>query len=212
MDLDGAWQRALELAWQSFLAETTPVGAVVVGPAGELVAEGRGRRYEPATGDGPGLAFCRIAHAEVNALAALPPTRRYEDHILLTTLEPCCMCLGAAVQSTITRLHFAGRDPYAGTAGLHIGTPEVQRRGLSMTGPLPGPRGRFAELVHVRWLLDSGASGAVLAEQRRGIGEVYRQAEDPAAAGVLHRLRQDRAGLAQAMAAYERFAAGCAAR
>ncbi len=99
-----------------------------------------------------------------------------------------------------------------GHGGLHIGTPEVQRRGLSMTGPLPGPRGRFAELVHVRWLLDFGASGAVLAEQRRGIGEVYRQAGDPAVAGVLHQLRQHRAGLAQAMAAYERFAAGSAAR
>jgi tRNA(Arg) A34 adenosine deaminase TadA len=36
------------------------------------------------------------------------PTRHYEDHILVTTLEPCCMCLGAAVQSTITRLQFAG--------------------------------------------------------------------------------------------------------
>jgi hypothetical protein len=27
MDLDEAWRRALEQAWQSFLAGTTPVGA-----------------------------------------------------------------------------------------------------------------------------------------------------------------------------------------
>ncbi|MGH3259123.1 MAG: hypothetical protein ACRDOU_27620 [Streptosporangiaceae bacterium] len=46
MDLDGAWQRALEQAWQSFLAGTTPVGAVVTDSLGEIVAEGRGRRYE----------------------------------------------------------------------------------------------------------------------------------------------------------------------
>ena len=80
-----------------------------------------------------------------------------------------------------------------------------------MTGPLPAPRGRFAELLHVRWLLDFGAAEAVLAEQRRGIGEICRQAENPDVASLLHRLRRDRADLAHAMAAYERFAAGSAA-
>ena len=29
-DVDAAWERALELAWESFCAGTTPVGAVVV--------------------------------------------------------------------------------------------------------------------------------------------------------------------------------------
>ena len=40
MRLDAAWQRALELAWASFLARTTPVGAVVASPSGR--ARGRG--------------------------------------------------------------------------------------------------------------------------------------------------------------------------
>jgi tRNA(Arg) A34 adenosine deaminase TadA len=44
---DRAWERALELAWEAFCAGTTPVGAVVIDAAGGIVAEGRGRRYEP---------------------------------------------------------------------------------------------------------------------------------------------------------------------
>jgi tRNA(adenine34) deaminase len=192
--LDEAWRRALEQAWQSFLAGTTPVGAVVADPAGGVVAAGRGRRYESADG-GPQLAYCHIAHAEINALALLPPMRHYEDHILLTTLEPCCMCLGAAVQATITRLHFAGRDPYGGASGLVVGTPQARRRPLAVTGPVAGLPGRFAELLHVRWLLDFGASRPVLEEQRRGIPAIYRTEVHPAARDVFSKLKADSASL-----------------
>jgi tRNA(Arg) A34 adenosine deaminase TadA len=43
-----AWERALELAWESFCGGTTPVGAVVTDAAGAIVTEGRGRRFETA--------------------------------------------------------------------------------------------------------------------------------------------------------------------
>lgn len=201
MTLDGAWQRALELAWLSFLAGTTPVGAVVANSAGEVVAEGRGRRYEAAASGG-GLAYCHIAHAEINALALLPPVRHYEDHLLLTTLEPCCMCLGAAVQATITRLHFAGRDPYGGASGLVVDTPQARRRPLAVTGPLAGWRGRFAELLHVRWLVDFGASEPVLDEQQRGIPGIWEIAVHPRAGELLGQLKADSAGIEEAIAAF----------
>ena len=81
-----------------------------------MVAEGRGRRFEQPNGRGRELAYTQIAHAEINALAGLPPTRHYEDHVLLTTLEPCCMCLGAAVQSAVAQLHFAGAASRTATA------------------------------------------------------------------------------------------------
>lgn len=145
------WARALELAWASYATGTTPVGAVVLDPAGEIVAEGRGRRYEPVTIDQQ-LAHCHIAHAEINALAMLPPTRHYEDHVLLTTLEPCCMCVGAAVQSTITRVRYAGRDAYGGASRLAVDTPQARRRPLTVSGPEPDPVGRLAELLSVMWL------------------------------------------------------------
>jgi tRNA(adenine34) deaminase len=100
---DDGWERALELAWEAFCANTTPVGAVVVSAAGDIVAEGRGRRYEPAGPPGQ-LAGSQIAHAEINALAQLTSDRHYEDHALLTTLEPCGMCHGAAVQASVGSL------------------------------------------------------------------------------------------------------------
>jgi tRNA(adenine34) deaminase len=200
VSLDPAWHRALELAWESFLAGTTPVGAVVTDPEGTLVAEGRGRRYEQPDAASGQLAYCHIAHAEINTLAGLPPTRHYEDHILLTTLEPCCMCLGAAVQSSITHLHFAGRDPYGGASALQIDTPQARRRPLMITGPLASPRGWFAELLHVRWLIEFGASRHVLNEQLRGIPEIYKLAAQPTAGTLFDRLRRDAANLDQAMA------------
>jgi tRNA(Arg) A34 adenosine deaminase TadA len=200
MELDGAWHRALEQAWQSFLAGTTPVGAVVTDSVGEIVAEGRGRRYENADG-GRQLTYCHIAHAEINALALLPPGRHYEDHLLLTTLEPCCMCLGAAVQATFTRLHFAGRDPYAGASGLVVDTPQARRRPLTVTGPLAGWPGRFAELLHLRWLLDFRAAEPVLDVQRQGLPEVYQAAVDPVVADLFTQLKADSASLDDAMTA-----------
>jgi tRNA(Arg) A34 adenosine deaminase TadA len=200
VELDGAWQRALEQAWQSYLAGTTPVGAVVVDSVGDIVAEGRGRRYENADG-GRQLAYCHIAHAEVNALALLPPQRHYEDHVLLTTLEPCCMCLGAAVQATFTRLHYAGRDPYGGASGLVVDTPQARRRPLAVTGPMAGLPGRFAELLHVRWLLDFHAAEPVLDVQRRGLPDVYQAAADPAVGTLFGQLKADSAPLEEAMAA-----------
>jgi tRNA(Arg) A34 adenosine deaminase TadA len=198
---DAAWDRALELAWESFLAGTTPVGAVVAGPDGAVVTEGRGRRYEQPDGTGHQLAYCHIAHAEINALAGLPPTRHYEDHLLLTTLEPCCMCLGAAVQSSIKHLHFAGRDPYGGASRLQIDTPQARRHAVAIAGPLAGPRGRFAELLHVRWLIEFGAGEHVIDEQRRGIPGVYQLAAGSAAGRLFDRLRHDAADAGQAMAA-----------
>ena len=208
MFLDGAWHRTLELAWQSFLAGTTPVGAVVADPAGRVVAEGRGRRYEQDDGTRGQLAYCHIAHAEINALAQLPPTRHYEDHILLTTLEPCCMCLGAAVQSTITSLHFAGRDPYAGAALLRVETAQARRRPLVITGPLADSRGQFAELIHIRWLLDYGAAQPVLEAHERGIPESYERADRPGASSLFDQLRGEVAPVDAAITAAAELTSG----
>ena len=114
------WERALELAWDAFCGHTTPVGAVVVDASGAIVAEGRGRRYEK-TGPPGQLASSHVAHAELNALAQLSADRHYPDYRLLTTLEPCAMCHGAAVQASIGSLAYAGSDPYGGTGGLVFG-------------------------------------------------------------------------------------------
>lgn len=166
--LQQGWEQALRLAWDAFRAQTTPVGAVLVDRTGAIVAAGRGHRYEAMAPDGQ-LAGTHIAHAEVNALAQLSAQRHWDDTLLLTSLEPCVMCHGAAIQSTVAGFCFAGRDPYAGAAELHVQTPQALRRAFVIDGPLPGPRGAFAEMLHIAFLLAKPAGRHVMDVQRAAL-------------------------------------------
>src|SRR5260370_9663814 len=163
--LAGDWDSALHLAREAFRAQTPAVGAVIVNGAGETIAAGRGRRYE-ATAPGGQLAGTHIAHAEVNALGQLPWERHWEQALLRTTLEPCGMGHGAAIQSRVAGFCFAGRDPYGGTAALGFGTPQSRRREFIIGGPLPGPRGALAEILHIAFLMIRGTAAHVVDAQR----------------------------------------------
>jgi tRNA(Arg) A34 adenosine deaminase TadA len=192
--LDAAWARALELAWEAFLAATTPVGAVVVDGSGVVVAEGRNRRSE-VTGPVRQLMGSRIAHAEVNALARLQNDLRYTDHLLLTTLEPCGMCHGAALQSTVGGLAYAAADPYAGTGAVDFGNVQASARAMRVTGPLDDERGWLAGLLHIAWLAATPGAGNVLATQRAGLPELTALACRPAVQAALRQVAGRRAGL-----------------
>ena len=134
---------------------------------GAIVAAGRGHRYEAMAPDGQ-LAGTHIAHAEVNALAQLSAQRHWDDTLLLTSLEPCVMCHGAAIQSTVARFCFAGKiwTPRGRTA-----RPDSQalRRAFVIHGPLPGPRGAFAEMLHIAFLLAKPAGRHVMDVQRAAL-------------------------------------------
>lgn len=156
------WHAALLQAWEGFCAGTTPVGAVVVSPAGKVVATGRGRRHD-SSGPSGQLANAHVAHAEINALAQLDAGRHWEDHTLLTTLEPCAMCHGAAIQAAIGALSFAAPDPYAGTAMHRFESPQSRRRSLRILGPRGDVVGTFSTLMHVAWLAERGAGHVVSA-------------------------------------------------
>lgn len=190
------WVQVLDLAWTSFRAGTTPVGALVIDADGAVVATGRGRRYEAAVEDRQ-LAHSHIAHAEVNALALLPPNRHYDDHVLLTSLEPCCMCVGAAVQSTFRSVRYAARDPYAGASTMVIDTPQSRRRPLHVDGPEPGLVGTLSEVLHVRWLADSHPGPPL--EAQRGLGASYELALDPRTSATLTSLAADAAAIRDVM-------------
>ncbi|MFJ2242045.1 tRNA adenosine(34) deaminase TadA [Streptomyces sp. NPDC087862] len=104
-------RRALAEADLAALAGDVPVGAVVLGPDGTLLATGHNERE--ATGD-------PTAHAEVLALrrAATALGRwRLTGCTLVVTLEPCTMCAGALVQSRVDRVVYGARDEKAGAAG-----------------------------------------------------------------------------------------------
>jgi len=108
---DAAMRSALEQASAAAASGDVPVGAVVVGRDGELLATGRNQRE--ATGD-------PTAHAEVLALrvaAAALGIWRLTGCTLVVTLEPCAMCAGAAVLARVDRVVFGAADPKAGAAG-----------------------------------------------------------------------------------------------
>lgn len=97
-----------ELAAQ---VEDVPVGAVVLSPAGEVIATGHNVRERDADPTG---------HAEVVALRAAAASVgewRLTGCTLVVTLEPCTMCAGAAVLSRIERIVFAAYDDKAGAVG-----------------------------------------------------------------------------------------------
>jgi Cytidine and deoxycytidylate deaminase zinc-binding region len=148
---------------------------VLVDERGAILAEGRGRRYDAAAPAGH-LAGTHIAHAEVNVLSQLSAERDWADALLLTSLEPCTMCHGAAIQATVAGFAFAGRDPYGGTAALRFDTPQARRRGLVISGPLPGPLGALAEMLHVAFLTTRGRH--VMAAQRAAMPDITAYTED----------------------------------
>lgn len=87
-----------------------PIGALVV-VDGEVVASARNERER--RGD-------PTAHAEVLAIrsaAEAVGSSRLDGATLVTTLEPCPMCAGAALQARIGRVVFAAEDPKAGATG-----------------------------------------------------------------------------------------------
>jgi tRNA(Arg) A34 adenosine deaminase TadA len=171
-DLDGPWRRALSLAWEAYGNGTIPVGAALADGAGEIVAEGRNRVYEQSAPPRQ-LAGSLLAHAEVNALVGLDPSSRFEDHVLTTSLEPCLLCLGAAVMATVGRVRYAGADPYGGGDGGLLGTnPHVERLPLTLEGPRLDPFGRLASALLVAFFLDRNPDGHVVRAFRRRTPEL----------------------------------------
>jgi tRNA(adenine34) deaminase len=92
-------------------SEDVPVGAVVLGRTGAVLAEAANERER--AGD-------PTAHAEVLALrraAAVKGGWRLTGCTLVVTLEPCTMCAGALVLARVDRLIYGAADPKAGAAG-----------------------------------------------------------------------------------------------
>ncbi|MPV37026.1 nucleoside deaminase [Georgenia subflava] len=102
---------ALDLAREAVGDGDVPIGAVVLGPAGEVLGRGRNRRE--ADGD-------PTAHAEILALreaSAALGSWRLSGCTLVVTLEPCTMCAGAAVLARVDRVVLGAWDPKAGATG-----------------------------------------------------------------------------------------------
>jgi tRNA(Arg) A34 adenosine deaminase TadA len=86
-------REALAEAAVAAAAGERPIGAVVV-VAGEVVSRGRSRQNELRS---------QLAHAELEALqnGGEAVWERYREAVLFTTVEPCPLCLGAAVMADV---------------------------------------------------------------------------------------------------------------
>lgn len=102
--------RALDEARLALEHGDVPIGALVV-VNGEVVASAHNER---TLTDDP------TAHAEVLAIRAAAEnlgTSRLDGATLVSTLEPCPMCAGAALLARVGRVVFAAEDPKAGSVG-----------------------------------------------------------------------------------------------
>jgi tRNA(Arg) A34 adenosine deaminase TadA len=125
------------LAWDAYRAGSLPIGAVVLDGSGAVVGRGRSTRHEDVVVPGQ-LVNSRIAHAEINALAQLACPRgfSFQDHVLFTNVEPCCLCMGAALQTGVGVLRHGWRDPYAGAAtSMVVRNPQISSRSCTVVGP-----------------------------------------------------------------------------
>lgn len=92
-----------------------PVGAVVVAGDGSVLSSAHNLRESSAD---------PTAHAEILALrsaCAATGGWRLPDASLYVTLEPCAMCMGAAVNARIRRVVFGAEDPRGGALVSNFG-------------------------------------------------------------------------------------------
>ena len=98
---------AFKLAQRALEAGEVPVGAVVVAD-GRII--GKGYNLTETLHDA-------TAHAEMQAFTAAAEYlggKYLTDCTLYVTLEPCCMCAGAAYWTQVSRIVYGAADPKRG--------------------------------------------------------------------------------------------------
>lgn len=102
------WMRvALAMADEAERRGEVPVGAVLIGPDGEIA---RGSNGPVGTHD-------PTAHAEIAALRAAGKklgNYRLPGTTLYVTVEPCTMCAGALIHARVGTVVFGAREPKGG--------------------------------------------------------------------------------------------------
>jgi tRNA(Arg) A34 adenosine deaminase TadA len=99
---------ALEAAAEAGQRGEVPVGAAIVSPDGEILAEAGNRVLEMKD---------PTAHAEILAIrvaSQILSNERLEGCDIYVTLEPCAMCAQAISLARIRRLYYSADDPKGG--------------------------------------------------------------------------------------------------
>jgi tRNA(Arg) A34 adenosine deaminase TadA len=104
----GHMLRALSEAEAAAERGEVPIGAVVIGPDGTVLAAAGNRTRELSD---------PTAHAEILAIraaCAVLGSERLNDCDLYVTLEPCPMCAAAISFARVRRLYYGASDPKGG--------------------------------------------------------------------------------------------------
>jgi len=113
-------QRALDEAQVAAATGEVPVGAVLVA---EGVVVARAHNCREAWQD-------PTAHAEMIAIRAAASqlhTWRLVGSTLYVTMEPCAMCIGAAILARVERMVFGAWDSKGGACGSLLNIPQERR-------------------------------------------------------------------------------------
>lgn len=111
LDDDDGMRLALENAGLALQAGEVPVGAIVVDAQGQVIGHGYNQvitEHDPS------------AHAEIIALrnaGSHVGNYRLPGASLYVTLEPCLMCIGAALHARLARVVYGAADPKTGACG-----------------------------------------------------------------------------------------------
>ena len=103
-------QLAIDQALAAGRINEVPVGALLVDEQGAVIAQDHNRTISNCDPS---------AHAEINVLREA--AHRLQNYRLLSTtlyvtIEPCAMCMGAAIHARIKRVVFGAFDPKWGAA------------------------------------------------------------------------------------------------
>ena len=104
-----ALREALEEARKGLREGGLPIGSVLVGKQGEIVARGRNLRVQ--SGD-------PTAHAETVCLRNAGRRRDWSELTLVSTLSPCIMCTGMALLFRIPRVVIGENRNFKGAEDL----------------------------------------------------------------------------------------------
>ena len=105
--IEALMRAALDAARQGSAKGELPIGAIIANGDGTIIARGHNCAHETGS---------PVAHAEMMAFADAAGKIAPDDDgaILVTTLEPCVMCAGAALEANIESVIYAMKAPFNG--------------------------------------------------------------------------------------------------
>jgi hypothetical protein len=129
------------------------------------------------------LAGATVAHAEINALGQLP-VGLHPAHTVYTTLEPCVMCAGAMVITSMASVQYAGGDAlWSGVERLPEINAFVGRRWPTRSGPRVDEFGVLATLLPLLFYVERYPTGDTAASYERAAPHLLAFARELAASG-----------------------------